>query len=78
MVYTVRNLKDNTLFFSSHLIIKSKLYLNVTLIHYHHYYETDSFRSVSLLRTLDFFNKQEEPTRFLTLVIQLERMVIRI
>ena len=40
MVYTVRNLKDNILFFSSHLIIKFRLYLNVTLIHYNHYYET--------------------------------------
>ena len=71
MAYTVRNLKDNIYFFSCNLIIKSRLYLNVTLIHYHHYYETlsyetDSLRSVSLLRTLDFLNKQEEPTRFLT------------
>ena len=83
MAYTVRNLKDNIYFFSCNLIIKSRLYLNVTHIHYHHHYETssyetDSLRSVSLLRTWDFFNKQEEPTHFLTYVIQLERMVIRL
>ena len=86
MAYTVRNLKDNILLFSCNLIIKSRLYLNVTLIHYNHYYKTLSYETADSLesclywpRTLDFFwNKQEEPTRFLTLVIQLERMVIRI
>lgn len=62
MAYTVRNLQDNILLFSCNLIIKSRLYLNVTLIHYNHYYKTLSYETADSLesclywpRTLDFF-----------------------